>query len=152
MLEKAPRLQRTPARVTPSLIAGIALFTLFAAAGLVSFVWTPYDPAAIDMTAQLAPPGSAGHPLGTDSLGRDILSTVMAGARTSMMVTVVSTVSAILPGVLFGLLIAGTGRALQNLFSRLTDVGVAFPKILVALVLATAVGPNKTTATMSIAV
>lgn len=152
MLKKSPTPRRARSRVTPSLIIGSALFALFVAAGWVSFVWTPHDPGEINMTNRLASPGSAGHLLGTDNLGRDVLSMVMAGARTSMVVAVVSIVWAILPGVVFGLLIAGTSRTPQNLFSRLTDVGVAFPGILVALVLATAIGPGKTTSIVSIAV
>ncbi|GAA1562050.1 ABC transporter permease [Kribbella hippodromi] len=136
--------------LTPSLVAGAALLVLFLGAGLVSFVWTPHDPGEINVANRLAPMGSSGHLLGTDDLGRDVLSMIMAGARTSLLVGGVSTIAAIIPGVLFGLLIAGSRSTLQSLFSRITDVGVALPGLLLALVLATAIGPGNTTSIVAI--
>lgn len=135
-----------------SLVVGAALLASFLGMGLLSLVWTPYDPEALDVANRLAPPGTGGHLLGTDGLGRDVLTQVMAGARNSLLVSVVSTVVAIVPGVLLGLLVAGVGPPLQNPLSRLTDLGVALPGILVALVLATAIGPGNTAAIIAIIV
>lgn len=135
---------------TPSLVVGAALLALFLSAGLLSFLWTPHDPGDIDVTNRLAPPGSDDHPLGTDGLGRDVLSMIMAGARNSLIVAGVATVVAIVPGTLFGLLIAGSRRTLQSLFSRITDIGVALPGLLLALVLAAAIGPGNTTSIVAI--
>ncbi len=138
--------------VTPSLVVGAFLLALFIGAGMLSFVWTPYDPGFLDVSNQLQPPGSDGHLLGTDDLGRDVLSMIMSGARNSIAVAVVSTMVAIVPGVVCGLLIAGSRTRLQSLLSRVTDVGVALPGLLVALVLATAIGPGQTTSIVAIVV
>ena len=88
--------------------------------------------------------------MGTDGLGRDVLSMLMAGASNSLVVAGIATVAAVAPGVLFGLLIAGSGRTLQSLLSRMTDVGIALPGLLLALVLATAIGPGNTTSIVAI--
>ena len=142
------RLRGLPA----SLIVGGLLLAVFLGMGLLSLVWTPYDPDAIDVSRRMAGPGADGHLFGTDRLGRDVLTQVMAGARNSLLVSVVSTTAAIIPGVLLGLLTAGSGRGLQNGLSRITDVGVALPGILVALVLATAIGAGNTAAIIAIVV
>jgi peptide/nickel transport system permease protein len=134
----------------PSLLAGAVLLSVFLAAGLLSFVWTPDDPGTVDVAHRLAAPGSNGHLLGTDGLGRDVLSMIMAGARNSLLIAGAATIVAIVPGVLFGLLIAGSGRTVQALLSRITDVGVALPGLLLALVLATAIGPGTTTSIVAI--
>lgn len=139
-------------RLPVSLIVGGVLLALFLGSGLLSLLWTPYDPEAIDVKARMAAPGTAGHLLGTDRLGRDVLTQVMAGASNSLLVSVVSTLLAIVPGVLLGLLIAGARGLWQNALSRLTDVGVALPGILVALVLATAIGAGNTAAIVAIVV
>ncbi|HZX08254.1 ABC transporter permease [Kribbella sp.] len=136
--------------MTPSLVIGAALLALFLGAGLLSLVWTPYDPGEIDVANRLAPMGSSGHLLGTDGLGRDVLSMIMAGARNSLVVAGIATVAAIVPGTVFGLLIAGSHRTLRSLFSRITDIGIALPGLLLALVLATAIGPGNTTSIVAI--
>ncbi|GAA3143409.1 peptide/nickel transport system permease protein [Kribbella aluminosa] len=135
---------------TPSLIIGATLLTLFVGAGLLSLVWTPADPGEIDVAHRLAPPGTSGHLLGTDGLGRDVLSMILAGARTSLTVAGAATLAAVVPGVLLGLLIAGSRRTFQGFFSRVTDIGIALPGLLLALVLATAIGPGTTTSIVAI--
>lgn len=137
-------------RVTPSLVLGATLLALFVGVGLLSIVWTPHDPGDVDVPHRLAPPGWNSHPLGTDGLGRDVLSMLMMGARTSLVVGGVSTVAALVPGVLLGLLIAGSRRSIQSLLSRVTDIGVAIPGLLLALVLGTAIGPGNTTSIVAI--
>lgn len=144
----AGRLRGLPA----SLIVGAVLLALFVGMGLLSLVWTPYDIEAIDVSQRMAPPGADGHLLGTDRMGRDVLTQVMAGARNSLLVSVVSTAAAIVPGVVLGLLAAGSRGMAQRALSRLVDVGVALPGILVALVLATAIGAGNTAAIVAIVV
>jgi peptide/nickel transport system permease protein len=136
------RLRGAPA----SAIVGSGLLVVFLGMGALSLVWTPYAPDAIDVARRLAPPGTEGHLLGTDDLGRDVLTHILAGARNSLLVSLVSTVSAVVPGVVFGLLVAGSGPRLREVLTRATDLGVALPGILVALVLATAIGPGNLTA------
>lgn len=133
-----------------SLTLGTALLIVFVGMVLVSLAWTPFDPARIDVARRLTPPGDDGHLLGTDQMGRDMLSQIMAGAQNSLLVSVVSTVAAVIPGVVFGLLVAGSRPRWQNALSRLVDLGIALPGILVALVLATAIGPGNATAIIAI--
>lgn len=132
-----------------SLRIGGLLVLGFVVIGLISLVWTPYDPEAVVVSDRLKPPGTAGHLFGTDRLGRDVLTQVMAGARNSLLVSVVSTLAALVPGILIGLVAAGSG---QGWMSRAADIGVALPGILIALVLATAIGPGNRAAIIAIIV
>ena len=72
-------------RLNPSLVAGVALVGSWSAVALVSFVWTPYDPIRVDPPSRLLAP-SAEHWLGTDKFGRDVVSQIMVGARTTLFV------------------------------------------------------------------
>ncbi|WP_035812711.1 ABC transporter permease [Jiangella gansuensis] len=132
------------------LVVGAGLVGVFVGVGVISLVWTPYDVETLDVAARLAPPGTDGHLLGTDRLGRDLLTQLMVGARNSLLVAVVSTTAALIPGVLVGLLAAASGRLVRETLSRATDVAIALPGILIALVLATAIGPGNTTTMIAI--
>ena len=79
--------RRSGRRLNPSLVVGGLLVLLVVAMALVSFVWTPYDPTLVDPTSRLLTP-SAQHWLGTDKFGRDVLSQIMVGARTTLFVGV----------------------------------------------------------------
>lgn len=133
------------------LVVGAVLIAVFVLMGLLSMVWTPYDTEALDVAARLSPPGTDGHLLGTDRLGRDVLTQIMAGARNSLWVSIVSTSISVIPGVLLGLWAAGSSRTMRELLTRATDVAIALPGILIALVLATAMGPSNTTTMVAIA-
>lgn len=132
------------------LILGAILVGTFVLVALVSFVWTPYDPTAIAVPDRLLPPGSPGYLFGTDKFGRDVVSQLMAGARNSLFVSLLSTTVAVIIGGLLGLLVAGAGPRWRNALSRLVDVGVALPGILIALVLATSTGPGNRAAIVAI--
>ncbi|GHF73346.1 peptide/nickel transport system permease protein [Amycolatopsis bartoniae] len=137
-------------RVSLSFMVGAVLMTLFIGTGVVSLFWLPYDVDRIDIAHKFASPGTAAHLLGTDALGRDVLAQLMSGAKVSLLVSVVSTVVAVVPGVVLGLVIAGIEGRIQSVLIRVTDVGLALPGILVALVLATAIGAGKTAAIIAI--
>jgi peptide/nickel transport system permease protein len=147
---RAPRRRRQ--KLPAPLLLGAALVLLFVGIGLLSLVWTPYDPEAVAVDLRLLPPGTDGYLFGTDRLGRDVLTQVMAGARNSLLVGVVSTVAALIPGLLIGLAAAGSGPFWQTVLSRGADVGVALPGVLVALVLATSMGPGSASAITAIIV
>ncbi|MFG5408751.1 ABC transporter permease [Piscinibacter sakaiensis] len=103
-------------------------------AALLSFAWTPYPPAAIDVANRLQAP-SAAHWLGTDSLGRDIASLLLAGA---------------LAGVALGLLAAARGGWVDEALMRASDFGFAFPALLTAIMLTAVQGPGLATAVVAI--
>lgn len=142
--------RRSAKRYPLPLILGAILVAAFVFVALLSFFWTPYDPKAINVPDRLLPPGSDGYIFGTDKLGRDTVTQLMLGARNSLYVSVLSTTVAVTIGSLFGLLVAGSGRRWQGMLTRVADVGLALPGILVALVLATKLGPGNATAILAI--
>ena len=117
-------------------IVGVALL-----AALVGPVLSPFDPASQELALRLAAP-SVAHPFGLDELGRDILARVLAGARISFLVgvTVVS-VSASL-GTLLGAVAGYFGGRVDDVISRVIDVLLAFPGLLLAIALVAVLGPR----------
>ncbi|MCW3997032.1 MAG: ABC transporter permease [Candidatus Bathyarchaeota archaeon] len=101
----------------------------------------PYDPAEQDLNNALEPP-SVAHLFGTDSFGRDVLSRVLSGARVSVIVGIVSCGIAILIGVPLGILAGYGGSKVDNLISRIIDGIMAFPPLLLAIVLMAVLGPS----------
>jgi len=133
-----------------TLIIGGILVGFLLCIALLSFVWTPYDPIAMNVRDRYLPIGSEGYLLGTDRFGRDVLTQIIMGARNSLFVSIISTLVSLMIGTLLGLYVAAAGGRIQNIISRTIDVGVAIPGILVAMVLATAIGPGNLAAITAI--
>ncbi|MEO1000220.1 MAG: ABC transporter permease [Pseudomonadota bacterium] len=129
---------------------GGALVALVAAAALLAVVWTPHDPTAIDIAKRTQPP-SAEHWLGTDPLGRDILSLLMVGAQSSILVALLSIGLGGALGTALGLTASALGGWVEEAVMRLADLAIAFPAILFALMLAAAFGPSFTNVVIAIA-
>ncbi|MDX2238129.1 MAG: ABC transporter permease [Hyphomonadaceae bacterium] len=138
-------------RRAPQLALGIALCGCAVVAALVSLVWTPHDPAAIDLARALAPP-SWTHPLGTDPLGRDVLSMVLAGARASLGVALGAVLIGVGIGAPLGLLAGVRGGVVDGVVMRLNDVAFAFPALLLAILLTSVIGQNALNAAIAIGV
>jgi len=130
---------------------GLGLVGLVAVAALLSFFWLPHDPNAMDFTAQLAGP-SAAHPLGTDQLGRDLLSRVLVGSRGALLVGFVAVGIALTLGCLVGAVAGFAGGFLDDALMRLIDVLYAFPPILLALLFAAIYSPGTLTAMSAIGI
>lgn len=142
---------KTRLRDLPSpLLAGAAILMTLIMVAVISMVWTPHDPAAINVGKRLASPGTSGYLLGTDRLGRDVASQIMAGSRNSLQVSILSTIGALVGGVTLGLIAAGARRGVQEVLNRIIDVGIVLPAILVGLVLATVLGIGQTTVIVAI--
>jgi peptide/nickel transport system permease protein len=122
---------------THTAIGGFLIGILFATAVTATF-WTPFDPLRINLRARLQPP-SALHWLGTDEFGRDMLSRIMAGAATSVLVSVLTVTFAVAIGVLTGYLRGWTDRIIM----AANDALLAFPGILLALAVMIVTGANK---------
>jgi peptide/nickel transport system permease protein len=118
---------------------------------LVSWFWTPYDPALVDAANRLQGPSWA-HWLGTDRMGIDIVSRLMIGARTTLTVGILAVLGAIVVGVPFGVIAGMTRSALSELILRLGDILFALPALLLAMLLVAARGASITTATIAIAI
>ena len=128
---------RTNAKLTLGAFLTLALLL----AALLSTVWTPWPPAEIDVLAKLQPPGES-HWLGTDSLGRDVASLLLAGSRVSIEVGVIAVALGAGIGVALGLWAAARKGWVDELLMRGADLGFAFPAILTALLFAAVYGPG----------
>jgi len=113
----------------------------FALMGILAPFISPYDPTKGELRDSLLPP-SPEHPFGTDQLGRDILSRVIWGARTSLIVATASVLLAVVAGVVVGGLSAYLGGWVDELITRVIDIMLAFPDILLALFVTAVVGPG----------
>ncbi|OWQ86286.1 peptide ABC transporter permease [Roseateles aquatilis] len=130
-------------------VLGAALTVLLLLVALLSLAWTPWPPEQIDMARRLAP-ASGAHWLGCDQLGRDVLSRLMAGARSAWLVGVVAVGLGLIGGTALGLLAAARRGWVEALILRGADLGYAFPALLLAILLAAALGPGMTIAMVAI--
>lgn len=142
----------TPEReASPSLRAGLALGLFFLALAVLSVFWTPYDISQLAVSQRLQSP-SALHWLGTDQLGRDVLSLLMKGAATSLGVAFVAVSLGAALGVPLGLWAAARGGWVDEAVMRAGDVVFAFPSLLLAILLSTCLGPGPLSVILAIAV
>ena len=131
--------------------AGAVIVLVLASVALLAPWLAPHDPDAMRLGENLRPPSWA-HPFGTDSLGRDVLSQVMFGARISLVIGGVSVTLALLGGVPIGLAAGFAGGWLDRLTMRLVDILVSFPTILLAIIVITIFGPGLRNAMIAIGI
>ena len=137
---------------SPKLVLGCALVGLVLLAALLSLAWTPVaDPAGMRIAEKLLPPFSAAGLLGTDRLGRDVLSLLMLGAGNSLLIAFASVGFGVVVGTALGLLAASRGGWTERLVLRAADVLFAFPPVLSALMVAASFGGGRVTAVAAIA-
>jgi peptide/nickel transport system permease protein len=129
----------------------VVLVSCIIAGALLAPSVAPYDPLQVAVGAPLQSP-SALHPFGTDQAGRDLLSRVLAGGRVSIVVGVLSVVVAGVLGGLLGTVAAAVRRGPRELIMRILDVFLSFPGILLAIILAAALGRGIVTVVIVIAV
>ncbi len=112
---------------------------LLVAAALLPQMFAPYDPAEISLSDSLKPP-SAAHLLGTDQLGRDVLSRVIHGTRVSLFVAFCAVLLAGVGGGLFGIAAGYLGGVVDSAVMRLADIQLALPAVILAMILVGAIG------------
>jgi len=134
----------------PSLL-GVVLFVLIVAVALFAPTIAPYDPSAVHVRDRLQLP-SSGYVLGTDELGRDLLSRIIFGSRISLIVGVIAVGIAATAGILLGLASAFYGGIVDSLVMRALDGVLAFPAIILALAIITALGPSAGNAMIAIGI
>lgn len=139
-------------RVGLNLWAGALLTGLLAAMALLSLVWTPFDVTEISVGARLQPPGGT-HWLGTDHFGRDMVSMILVGARTSIAVAFVAVGLGVGVGVPLGLGAAAlSGSWLDDVIMRGNDLVFAFPALIIAILITAVFGPGAVNAIIAIGI
>lgn len=138
-------------------VAGLIIISVFVLCAFLAPVISPHDPVENSLYDQLKPPvwytsGTMKNFLGTDDLGRDILSRIIFGARVSLMVGVVSVGIALVVGSLLGAMAGYFKGWLDNVIMRFMDILLAFPHILLAIVIVAYLGPGLRNAMMAIGV
>jgi peptide/nickel transport system permease protein len=135
-------------------LALVAALVLVAAVALAVLApWLPLsDPDAVDTVNRLRPPLSAGHVLGTDEFGRDLLARLVWGARVSLLAGVASAVAAMLIGVALGIVGGFYTGWVETVVMRLTDILMAFPYILLAIAIVAGLGPGLRNAMIAVAI
>jgi ABC-type dipeptide/oligopeptide/nickel transport system permease subunit len=142
-------------RRDPFAVAGLIILVIALGAAAIGPYIAPYDPVDQDLTARLRPPvwqerGSFAHPLGTDNLGRDIMSRLIYGARVSAIVGLtVITLGAIF-GTVLGLCAGYFGGRIDNIIVGIVDVVLSFPGLLLALTIVAMLGPTITTVILAL--
>ena len=130
-------------------IITIFIFTI----SLISIIWTPHDITTLNIQARLKPPGDRVYYLGTDHFGRDIISMLMLGAKTSLFVALTATFIGIAVGVPLGLLAASKAKYyLDEIIMRGNDLIFAFPALVIAILITSIQGPSITNAIIAIGI
>jgi ABC-type dipeptide/oligopeptide/nickel transport system permease subunit len=137
----------------PAAIVGIVILTTVVVAALGAPWIAPHDPAKQSLIRRFTPPvwspgGNATYPLGTDQVGRDILSRLLYGARISLLVGVLAVVVSVIVGVTLGLLSGFAGGRVDTAIMTIVDVTWSFPQLLLALAFVAALGPSLVTIIM----
>jgi ABC-type dipeptide/oligopeptide/nickel transport system permease subunit len=138
-------------RLRANLILGGALVLMLILAALLAPLLTPYAPDTITSAARLRPP-SLEHPFGTDRLGRDMFSRVLYGSRIALQMSLLSVLLSALPGIWLGLLAGYHGGWGEQLLSRAMEAWLAFPGLLLAIVLVARIGPSLSTTVLALGV
>lgn len=132
-------------------MAGLIMIIFFILIALLAPVIAPYDYKAQELADRLKPPSSE-HWFGTDDLGRDLFTRVLYGARISLWVGTFSVVGSIILGTLLGILAGFYGRWVDMTISRIFDILLAFPSILLAIAIVAILGPSLQNALLAIAI
>ncbi len=128
-------------RKSPLSVAGTLVVIGFAVFAIIGSFWTPLDPLATDVASKLSPP-TADHPFGTDELGRDVFSRVMAGAQYTLKVALMVTLISMIVGTVVGLAAGWFGGKLEDTLMRIVDIFLALPAFLLAMAISAALGPS----------
>lgn len=147
----APRAPKKRSRLSPTLIVGLVLVAIVTIAALVSFVWTPYDPVQAIAADRLQGP-SGTHWFGTDKYGRDVFSAMLYGARITLFVGIISVGIALLVGTPLGILAGIRGGWIEEVIMRTSDIALAFPALLLAIMFSAVFGASTLTAMIAIGI
>jgi len=136
----------------PLSVFGFAILLALVIVAIIGPWIAPHDPLRQVLPDRLLPPGSPSHWLGTDQLGRDILSRVIYGSRFTLSIAILVVVVVVPIGLMIGTTAGFFGGWVDNVLMRITDIALAFPKIVLALAFAAALGPGITNAVIAISI
>jgi len=136
----------------PLSVFGLSILVLLTIVAVIGPWIAPHDPLRQVLSDRLLPPGSASHWLGTDQLGRDILSRIIYGSRLTLSIAILVVVVVVPIGLLIGTTAGFFGGWVDNVLMRVTDIALAFPKIVLALAFAAALGPGVFNAVIAISI
>ncbi|HYE89475.1 MAG TPA: ABC transporter permease [Terriglobales bacterium] len=133
--------------LNPAALVGALILAVVIGAAIAAPWVAPHDPAKQSLLRRFTPPvwqqgGNASYPLGTDQVGRDVLSRIIHGARISLIVGVSAVIVSLLVGVTLGLISGFIGGKLDTAIGTVVDVTLSFPQILLALAFVAALGPS----------
>lgn len=138
-------------RRSPVLLLGATISALMAFLAVTGGSWTPHDPLAVDSNRTFAGP-SASHLLGTDQLGRDVFSVLWRGAQTSIIAALLAAAIAMIVGASVGIAASVSRRWIDDTITAASTIFVAFPALLLALLVVAARGPSTSVAVITVAV
>jgi peptide/nickel transport system permease protein len=134
---------------TPLALIGTVIICLFLLVALFAPLLAPYSPTATDLSRKLEAP-SAAHPFGLDQFGRDVLSRVIMGTRIEVSIIVIISVISIVIGLIVGIVAGYFGGIIDEILMRITDIFLAFPRLVLAMAFAAALRPTLTNAIVAI--
>lgn len=140
----SPRQGGWRSKLTPGVVVGGAIVAFWLVCAAFGTMITPYDPVAVSVMERLKPPSFL-HPFGTDKLGRDVLSRLMAGSRSIVQISLLATLIAIVVGTTFGLITGYFRGVLSEILMRIFEAILAVPVVLLAMVTIVAVGASSFT-------
>ncbi|WP_420404709.1 nickel transporter permease [Nisaea sp.] len=136
----------------PLAMIGLGILVLLILLSALAPWIAPHDPLAQNLQNRLLPPGAPGHLFGTDELGRDILSRIIHGASITLYIVALVAATAPVLGLVIGTLAGYAGGWLDTVLMRLTDIFLAFPRLVLALAFVAALGPGIENAVLAIAI
>ncbi|WP_322049795.1 nickel transporter permease [Paraburkholderia bannensis] len=136
----------------PLSVFGLLILMLLVIVAVIGPWIAPHDPLQQVLSDRLLPPGSASHWLGTDQLGRDILSRIIDGSHLTLSIAILVVVVVVPIGLMIGTTAGFFGGWVDNVLMRVTDIALAFPKIVLALAFAAALGPGVFNAVIAISI
>ncbi len=137
-------------RLPLNFIFGCMLIFFVLTVAILSLFWTPHNYSELNISMKFAPPSWL-HWLGTDQLGRDVVSQLMVAAQNSVQVALIAVFIGGAIGTILGLIASAIGGIVEDVIMRLADLGFAFPALLFAIMLAASLGPSLNNAIMAIA-
>ena len=147
--ELIPWIQRRGAKLV---LIGACMIGFMVLLSILSTVYTPYAPNETNLSDRLLPPFASGHLLGTDNLGRDILSRIMAGGKVSLSIATLAIVGTTIIGALFGLLAGYFGGVWDSVFNMAAEIQNSIPMMLLVIIFLAVFGPSIITVAVVLAV